>query len=205
MIDDVALDRRAMLERMALLLGVAALPVEAMARPTAHAKPFLSAPVHALLTAVIDTILPATDTPGAVAAEVPARLDAMIGHWASAQTRGQILEALDRIDVAAKAQKGKPFVRLTPAERAEFLEPHDAVALKNVPPPADAPKASIFAMGVNVADPGYYRIKDLTINLYYFSPVGSESELLYEHVPGQWQPSIKASPETRPFLGPGPY
>jgi hypothetical protein len=138
---DFATDRRALIQRMALLLGAAALPAEAFAAParrrTAAARA-LSAPLYAVLTAAADTIVPATDSPGALAAKVPQVLDGMLTTWASSTTRESITEALRRIDAAARRAKGKGFAALTTAERAEMLKPHDAAALTKVPAPAGA-------------------------------------------------------------------
>ena len=190
---------------MALLLGVAALPAcAASSRAPASAAPrFLSPQRQALLGAVTDTILPQTDTPGALAADVPARLDAMLAQWASEETRSMVVDALDRIDAAALVQHDAGFASLTPADRAALLGPHDIAALKNVPPPPGAPKQHVFAAIAYVADRGYLKIKELTIELYYYSPVGSANELVYEHVPGEWQPSVRLTPQSRPSLGPG--
>lgn len=199
-----ALDRRELLGRMALLLSAASLPAEALAAPVAKARRFLKPAQFTLLSAITDTILPATDTPGALAAKVPARLDAMLAGWASAQTRSEIAGALDRVEAAARAQKGKGFAALSAADRTALLAPHDAAALAKVPPPPGTPKAVSFVPPNYVADPGYLRLKELTINLYYYSETGSANELLYEHVPGKWQPSIKVDARSRPFLGVGP-
>ena len=62
------MDRRALIQRMGLLLGATALPLEAFAAPAGKAKRFLTTPHFKLLGAVADTIVPATDTPGAIAA-----------------------------------------------------------------------------------------------------------------------------------------
>jgi len=203
------LNRRALLADIALLIGASALPASALAMPAkrgkAPLKHFLLAPQFALLAAVVDTILPTTDTPGAVAAKVPERLDGLLAHWASAETRTNIVGALARIDAAAKAQKGKGFTALTSAERAEFLKPHDAAALKNAPPPPGAAKVNFFAAATYTADQGYFTLKSLVIDLYYFSEVGSANELKYDHVPGKFQPSIKLTPQSRPELGTGPF
>jgi Gluconate 2-dehydrogenase subunit 3 len=201
----LAMDRRGLLGRMALLLGAAALPAEALAAPAAKAKRFLKPAQLKLLSAVTDTILPATDTPGALAAKVPARIDSLLANWASADTRSTVTAALARIDAAAKAQKGKGFAKLSAAERAAVLKPHDEAALKKVPPPPGAPAAIFFMSPTYVADPGYYRIKDLTLDLYYFSEIGTASELAYNHVPGKWQPSVKLTATSRPQLGTGPF
>ena len=205
MLESMTMDRGDMIARTALLLGATALPAEAFAAPRARARRFLGARQFALLSAVADTILPATDTPGALAAQVPARLDAMLANWASPATREQVLGALVKIDDAARAQKKKGFAALSAADRAAVLRPHDAAALKVVPPPPGAPTISFFSSVQYYADQGYYRIKGLTIDLFYFSENGSSNELLYEHVPGKFEPSIKLTPQSRPFLGIGPF
>src|SRR5688572_28601901 len=133
MIDPFVMHRRDMMSRIALLLGAAALPAEAFAAPVKRGARYLTAPQFKLLSAVTDTILPATDTPGALAAGVPARLDAMLRDWASPETRSNLIGALTRIDDAAKAAKGKGFAALSPTDRAALLTPHDAAALKAVP------------------------------------------------------------------------
>ncbi len=201
----MAMDRRAMLGQLAALIGASALPAGALAAPARRARRFLAAPHFALLGAVADTIIPASDSPGAVDAQVPARIDALLRGWASAQTRTGVSDALSRIDAAARASKGKAFVGLSPAERAEVLRPHDAAALKAVPPPPNAPKTTFFMQATYVADPGYLKIKELVIQLYYFSAVANGKELLYEHVPGKFEPSIKLTPQSRPALGSGPF
>lgn len=205
---DFTMDRRALIQRMGLLLGATALPFEAFAAPAKGAKRFLAAPRFKLLSAVADTIVPATDTPGALAAGVPARLDAMLVGWAAPATRAAIVESLDRIDVAAKTQTGKNFAALSAATRDAVLRPHDAAALEKVPRPANAPKASPFSAPTYVADQGYLKIKDLVLGLYYFSEIATSREpheLVYEHVPGTFEPSIKLTPQSRPYLGTGPF
>lgn len=198
-------NRRTMLAQLAVLIGASALPAEALAAPRRRARRFLAAPQFALLGAVADTILPATDTPGALAAQVPARLDALLLGWASADTRSKVSDSLTRIDAAARTSKGKGFAALTPSERAEVLRPHDAAALKPAPPPADAPPGNIFMQKTYVADQGYLTIKELVIHLYYFSEVAATTELIYEHAPGKFEPSIKLTPQSRPQLGTGPF
>ena len=195
------MDRRAMLAQVALLIGSSALPAEALAAPAQPMPRFLPAARLALLAAVADTILPETDSPGAIAAQVPARIDPLLTGWASAETRASVAGALDRVDAASRALKQKGFAALSAADRAAVLRPHDAAALEKVPPPANAPKPSLFAQVSYVADPGYLRIKELVIHLYYFSEVAATRELVYDHVPGQWQPSIKLTPQSRPELG----
>lgn len=205
MIDPFVMHRRDMIARIALLLGATVLPVEAVAAPKKRAARYLLPPQFKLLSAVVDTIVPATDTPGALAAGVPKRLDGMLHDWASPETRSSVVGALVRIDEAARAARGKGFAALSPADRTALLTPHDAAALKPVPPPPNAPKANFFTQQAFVADQGYLKLKDLTLNLYYYSEIASTNELEYLHVPGKWQPSLKLTPQARPFLGVGPF
>ena len=201
----LAMNRRALMQRIGLLLGATALPIEAFAAPATEATHFLAAPRFELLGAVADTIIPATDTPGALAAGVPARIDGMLSSWAAPKTRTMIVEALDRIDVAAKAEKGRGFAALTAAERDAVLRPHDLAALQKVAPPAGVPAPHPLSSITYVADQGYIKLKDLVLALYYFSEVATSTELIYEHVPGKFEPSIKLTPQSRPYLGVGPF
>lgn len=205
MSDFLTMDRRAVLAQVAALIGAASLPTDALAAPRRQPRRFLAAPQYALLGAVADTIVPASDTPGALAAQVPERIDALLANWASPGTRTGLAGALARIDAAAMAQKRKGFVALSSAEREAVLRPHDAAALKKVPPPPGAPKANFFVQAVFVADQDYLRLKDLVLQLYYFSEVAASRELIYEHVPGKFEPSVKLTPQSRPYLGTGPF
>lgn len=202
MIDLPAFDRRGLLGGMAALLGVASLPLDALAKPARRAR-FLPPARFTLLSRVADTMLPTTDTPGALAAEVPARLDAMLRDWAAPATRNEIAGAMDRIDAAALSARGRGFVQLPAADQAEVLRAHDIAALQPAPR-AEGDKPSFFDLSLPTVDPGYKRLKGLVISLYYYSPIASEHELPYEHVPGAFEPSLKLTPESRPYLGLGP-
>jgi hypothetical protein len=57
--------------------------------------------------------------------------------------------------------------------------------------------------GPSVAKPGFLKVKEMVIALYYVSEVALTQELIYEHNPGEWVPSMKVTPDTRPFAGTG--
>ena len=221
----LSLDRRALLQRALLAAGVAVLPggAEALAAAAKTGQRLLAAPRFALLTAVADTMVPKTETVGAIDVGVPENVDALLRNWAAPGTRAALVGALDAIDVSARRTTGKTFVALTPAERHDVLTAHDAAALK---PPAAAPPAaagplamapgvadpktgkvrqgppqSLTSMGPSVADPAYAKLKELIVVLYYYSEPALTQELPYEHAPGEWNPSVPVTPETRPFGG----
>lgn len=155
-----------------------------------------------LLAAVADTILPRTDTPGAVEAGVPQLVDSMLGTWASPQRRIEIVEALDRIDALARDAHRKPFADLDPDQRETVLTPHDVAALAPVAEPPSAASQSIADRAApRFADPGYGKLKELIVVGYYCSELALTSELSYELNPGAWEPSFPVTPETRPWGG----
>lgn len=205
--DEFDPDRRSLVAAIAALIGAAALPAEALAAPKRRGRRaparFLTPARYAQLVAVSDTLIPATDTPGALAAKVPEKFDALLRGWASAATRTEIVGALAAIDARALASDKLAFAALTPARRKALLIEHEKEALRNVPR-KDKLSALAAMMGApSVADPGYNRIKTLVVNLYYNSEEAMTQELIYTHVPGKWQPSVKITPGTRPEAGGG--
>lgn len=234
MIDHFGMDRRALLQRALMLTGAAMIPggAQAIAAAAKSGKRALSPARYAVLTALADTIVPKTDTAGALDAEVPARLDALVGVWANPEHKAEIIAAIDKVDSEARTKQGKGFAVLTPAERAAFLTPYDIAALKAPPvaPPASPAAPSTLPIGKTattvdpnygkpkqeptlsmtqrmaprVTDPGYNRVKELIVVLYYISEPALTQELPYEHAPGEWVPSVPVTPSTRPSGGLAP-
>lgn len=232
MIDHFGMERRALLQRALMLTGAAMLPgaAEALAAAAKGATRNLTPARYAVLKALADTIVPKTDTAGALEADVPAKLDALVGNWASPEHKAEILAAIDKVDAETRSKQGKGFADLSPAERLTFLTPYDAAALKPPPaapaPPVSSSQSTVAVGGTvtkvdpnygkpkqepvvslsrqmarRVTDPGYSRVKELIVVLYYISEVALTQELPYEHAPGEWQPSIPLTPTTRPSGG----
>lgn len=174
----ISLNRRDIIHGLAVLLGASALPASALAAPRESA-PSLPAPTFKLLTAVADTLMPRTDTPGAVDAGVPRLFDALLTNWAAPATRATLLEALACIDAAAHP---RGFAALPAKERTAMLAAHDAA---------------------HFAEPGYNRLRELLLVLYYSSEPGATVELRYEHAPGAYEPSLPITPQTRAWAGAG--
>jgi hypothetical protein len=81
----------------------------------------LSAARMALVTALADTILPRTDTPGAVDVGVPAFVDLLLAEWYPDDEKRDLLAGLDALDARARSAGGKPFAELDQAGRAGVL------------------------------------------------------------------------------------
>ncbi len=205
--DDMTnLNRRALLQHLAVLLGTAALPTEAVFAATRKGgKRFFRKADFTLLTAIADTLVPQTDTPGAVKAGVPVLVDGLLANWASANTRALLAGALAGVNKRALDADKTGFAGLTPARRKELLIAHEQEALKQVPRKVKLTGLAAMLGGPSYADPGYGKLKDMLVSLYYVTEIGMTQELVYEHVPGKWVPSFKITPQTRPFATVGPF
>lgn len=128
----------------------------------------LSADQARTLSAAADAMLPATDTPGALAAGVPQFVDRTLADWSRPDDAARIKAALDAIDAAAQAASGKAFAALEPAERTALLARLDAEARR--------------AKGPD----GFRQLKDLVSTGYFTSQIGATQALRYDPVPGAY-------------------
>ena len=82
-----------------------------------------------LISALVDQILPETDTPGASEAGVPQFIDTMLTDWYAPEERDEFLAALGAVD----ARGSGPFADLDDAAQAEMVAAMDAEAFANQP------------------------------------------------------------------------
>ncbi len=146
-----------------------------------YAKPtkfFSDAEIKAL-SAIADTIIPTTDTPGAVAAGVPDVIQGLASEWGDDNFRQYWREGLRRV---YKSLSGETkFVAMSAQEREAVLGAYDAKVY-----------------GGETED-GFYRdMKKTVATAYYMSEPGATEELAYEPVPGEWigQAPISKYPKT---------
>lgn len=130
--------------------------------------PSLSAEEFALLEQVTETMIPQTDTPGAIGAGVPVFLREMLKEWASAKVRAQFVGVLTEIDKHSWSSAGAPFLELPAQRRLDVMRDFDAQAIAR-------------------SDPAYGEFKFLVLCGYYHSEAGATQELRYELVPGAWR------------------
>ena len=121
-------------------------------------KPLLFDPhQNETVVALADLIIPATDTPGAKAAQVNRFIDLILNE-SSAETQRKFLQGLAWLDGYALRTHGAPFVRCTPEQQIEMLrrlDPGDH-------PPSELGPGQLF----------FREIKRRTISGYYTSKVG---------------------------------
>lgn len=175
------LDRRDMFKSLLALSAVGAVSACGGAQETtttdaasetpaeASAGGFFNASEMAFIAAVSDTIIPTTDTPGAVAAGVPETIQALATDWGNDEFRTYWRNGLTNLGGTLTEQAGGEFGSLDPEQKLAALSAYDA---------------SVFDGQI---DDGFYRaLKATIVQAYYMSEPGATEELAYEPVPGEW-------------------
>lgn len=171
------IDRRTALKQLALACGLAlsAQSVSLMAAgfsiPTdQHRKKnkALTAQQLTLVRELGEIIIPTTDTPGAIAAEVHHFIDHQLAYCFSEQETNQILSGLKKLEVQAQARHKKSFSTTEKAEQIALLSDMEA-----------------GRAGFNESDrKSFKQFKALVVFGYYTSEIGATQELVYAAVPG---------------------
>ena len=166
-----AFDRRGLLASAGLLLGAEIVAPLARAL-AAEAAPGFSASQaqftpeqRAQLSAICERIIPTTDTPGAIAAGVPAFIEMMLADWYAPQERDDFLNGLGVVEGDAWVQYGKPFTALEPQQQDAILT---------------------LAMQGRLGGDFFSHCKQMTILGYYTSEIGCKQERVYVPVPGHY-------------------
>ncbi|AQT60635.1 gluconate 2-dehydrogenase subunit 3 family protein [Cellvibrio sp. PSBB023] len=176
--------RRAALKQLALACGLAlsASSLSALAAsfsaPTDFSrskKTLLTAKQLELVRALGDIIIPATDTPGAVAAGVHDFINHYTAYCASSAEQQQLLATLARIESAAHDEFKTAFTALTNAQQLQLLNAMEQAQ-----------------NGFSQADrKGLKQLKALVVFGYYTSEPGATQELAYLAIPGGYKGNFK--------------
>ncbi len=145
-----SIDRRSALRRLtAVLGGVATVPLTSGllagcktpggADLAAYEFQTLTAGQQNLLAALVDQIIPETETPGAAEAGVPQFVDLMLTDWYAPGEREQFLAGLEAVD----ARAGGSFVDLEDDARAELVAAMDEEAYAEQAPEAETPDEDV--------------------------------------------------------------
>jgi hypothetical protein len=177
--------RRSALIKLAGLCGLAlsgdALAALAAAGKTPAVYGLLSAEALALTGVLAEHIIPATDTPGALAVGAHRTIDHMLLVCATKSEQQGFVAGLERVDALALAAAGKRF-RALPAKRR--------VALLHAMDGGTAP--------FTAQDRHFFRqLKSYTLFAYYTSEAGSTRELAYLPVPGGYKGNFPVRKNTR--------
>ncbi len=129
---------------------------EALQKVQAAWKPALfDAHQNETVIALTELMIPATDTPGAKAAQVNRYLDLLLNDG-PAERREQFLAGLAWLDGFALRQHQKPFVKLTAAQQTALLEKLDGATGEALQPGAEF----------------FRHAKQMTARIYYSTQIG---------------------------------
>jgi hypothetical protein len=177
------MNRRQAVWRLAVLMGGAMVGSEVFLSgqsvpgkgPTA---PFTDAD-RALLDKVGDTIVPATDVPGAGAVNIGAFMTGFVEDCYSKKQHAAFVAGLKKIDEASVAKYGAAFGDCTPAQRTDLCN-----AL-------DAEQRAYTAKKTKEDAPHYFRLfKELSVLGYFSSEIGATQAVRYVEVPGAYHGDI---------------
>ena len=180
------MQRRDVLKAFGAATALALLPHEAVAawaRVATGVPPAegLTDGQLALVGAIADTILPRTDTPGAIDVGVPAFINVIVAENYSDTDRSAFLAGLDAIEAQAKTA-GAPFVDLAPSARAATIE--------SIESPTD-----------RRAEPArtYWRLKGLIVHGYFTSERVMNEVFKVDIMPGKFEgaaPHVIKAPQS---------
>ncbi len=128
-----------------------------------------------LTTALADTIIPKTDSPGAAEVGVPGFIEKMVNEVYTEEQRNGFLTGLNLFDEECRNSKGKLFSALTADEQYEYASQKNSEAIENER--AEGPQFFLI-------------FKELTMVGFFTSEVGATQVLRYEAVPGIYEGCI---------------
>ena len=143
----------------------------------------LNAHQNETVLAMIDQIIPATDTPGAKGARVNEFIDVILTEWATDGERENFLNGLAEVDKRSNELYGKNFVDATSEQQVTLLRAMDEVAMSERAP---APRHGNTVPELDAQLKGnFFRVfKGITLHGYYTSEIGFSQELKLQIIPG---------------------
>jgi len=135
---------------------------------------------RAQVSAMAETLLPRTDTPGAIDAQVPKFLELLYDQWMAAPEKQLFDRGLAEVDKQAQAAHGKIFSDCDAEDQKAVLEKMEE----------EQGDHSWFNFGgASVADnqdniPFMALFKEITVVGFFMSEVGAQQVLRYDMMPG---------------------
>jgi hypothetical protein len=150
-----------------------------------------------LVVAMIDQIIPATDTPGAKGARVNEFIDVILTEWANDEERGNFLNGLADVDKQSTALFSKDFAAASPEQQLTLLRSLDetaAVARARLEPKKRPPLWKLEGRDTQMQDDFFTVFKKMTVHGYYTSEIGFSQELKLQIIPGAQHGCVPLAP-----------
>lgn len=192
------MNRREAIQRAALVLGYSvAAPLASAVLNGCRAKPelgfapkFFNDDQARLISALAETILPRTNTPGAIDAGVPGFIDDVVGTVYSEEQQKAFTDGLAAWSEQARLELKNDFTDASPEEQLNFVKSQNTNLLS-----ANNTRQSEgwWAAGTARSKPFFLEFKELTILGFFTSEPGATQVLQYNQVPGPYQGCVPLS------------
>lgn len=151
------------------------------------------ASLKALAPALMDTIIPATDTPGALSVGAPAFLELVLRDLLTPADRAAFTSGLHGLDLALQQQAGASFTTLPAVRRTNELARFDGETYAAV---ADGATAT-------AAQASYLQLKEYTLIAFFTSQNIATTMLDYTPVPGPYMADMALAGQPHTFYEDG--
>lgn len=145
-----------------------------LATASGESPRFYSDAEIALVSRVCDLIIPRTETPGALDANVPGYLDGLMVDWADAETQTRHRSELAQLESQLESRAGNDFRAIDASMAETVLRELDRDA---------------FDDGEDLG--GYRRLKGYITQAYFATEEGATEELQWVAIPGRWDPDVR--------------
>jgi Gluconate 2-dehydrogenase subunit 3 len=140
---------------------------------------------NATVVAMIDLIIPETDTPGAKSVRVNEFIDLILTEWAHEDERQHFLSGLDGVDKRSNAIFTKNFIDVTPQQQEILLRELDQHWAMDREDRAAHPYVR-HTHNEQLTGDFFGIVKRITLYGYYTSEVGFTQELRKQIIPGAY-------------------
>ncbi|HUE54286.1 MAG TPA: gluconate 2-dehydrogenase subunit 3 family protein [Candidatus Udaeobacter sp.] len=157
----------------------------------------LDAHQNETVVAMIDQIIPATETPGAKGALVNEFMDVVLTEWANDEERRNFLSGLADADKQSNTLFGKNFVDASPDQQLALLRSLDeaaAVIRARSEHKTRPPQWKVEGRDLQMQDDFFTVFKRMTVHGYYTSEIGFSQELKLQIIPGAQHGCIPVAP-----------
>jgi Gluconate 2-dehydrogenase subunit 3 len=195
------MDRRELLKMIAVVTGGAVIGGELFlsgCKSAGKTDVGFTASNISLLDEIGETILPATSTPGAKAAQVGEFMKVYVTDCYTQASKDAFIKGIGELEEASKKLNGKSFMESSPEQRRNLLISleKEAKDYNKIQEDKDSPRYEELKKQNKqydfVASPRHYytMLKQLTLLGYFTSKPGATQALRYVPVPGKYDGAL---------------
>ena len=189
------MNRRDALRKSALLAGTAVAAPTLLSLLQSCAKQdrltwtpqFLNEDQARFISAFVDTILPKTETPGALDVKTDIFIDLVYAKAYDKQGQENVVKEIEKFNSDCKSKYGDVFADLSMEDKSACLKEHETKSPKF--------NGRVWGTAVGNQEPvGFYRsLKSMALSAYFSSEEIGKNILSYDPIPGEYLGCIPVS------------